>query len=238
MSRAVITAGWDDVPHLSQQQKDELLASLPPHQREARSKGVPTMGAGAIYPILEGDIICDPFEIPKHWALAYGMDVGWKCTASVWGALDRDSDVLYLYSEHYRGQAEPSIHAESIKGRGDWIKGAIDPASRASGQKDGENLMDTYESLGLNLTKADNAVEAGILEVYQRLSSGKLKVFSTLQNWLKEYRIYRRDEKGKIVKQNDHIMDATRYLVMTGLSIASTKPMPIDLSRSTDWRTM
>jgi hypothetical protein len=32
-----------------------------------------------------------------------------------------------------------------------------------------------------------------------------------LQNWLSEFRIYRRDEKGKIVKQNDHLMDATRY---------------------------
>ena len=35
--------------------------------------------------------------------------------------------------------------------------------------------------------------------------------------------MYRRDEKGKIVKQNDHVLDATRYLVMSGLKVAQTQ---------------
>ena len=51
MSRAVIMAGWDDVPHLSEEAKMDLLKSMPPHQRDARSKGVPSLGAGAIYPV-------------------------------------------------------------------------------------------------------------------------------------------------------------------------------------------
>jgi hypothetical protein len=46
----------------------------------------------------------------------------------------------------------------------------------------------------------------------------------SLQNWLSEFRIYRRDEKGKIVKQNDHLMDATRYLILSGLHVASREP--------------
>ncbi len=56
-------------------------------------------------------------------------------TAAVWGAWDRDDDVLYVYSEHYRGQAEPVIHAESIRSRGQWIPGVIDPASRGRGRR-------------------------------------------------------------------------------------------------------
>jgi hypothetical protein len=62
---------------------------------------------------------------------------------------------------------------------------------------------------------ADNAVEAGLYEVWQRLSTGRLKVFNNLSNFRTEYRMYRRDENGKIVKKNDHLMDAARYLVMT-----------------------
>ena len=41
MSKHVTVIGWDDVPHLSQEAKDSLLSVIPPHEREARTKGVP-----------------------------------------------------------------------------------------------------------------------------------------------------------------------------------------------------
>jgi len=211
---------WDDVPHLDEKAKKELWDSIPAYQRDARSKGIPQLGAGAIYPVPESDIVCDAFEIPKHWPRGYGMDVGWNRTAVIWGAWDRQSDTIYLYSEHYRGQAEPSVHAGAVRGRGDWIRGVIDPAARGRGQKDGEQLLQNYRDLGLDLTEANNGVESGIYITWERLSCGKMKVFRTLQNWLSEYRLYRRDEKGKIVKANDHLMDATRYLAVSGSAVA------------------
>ena len=222
MSRYVVQAGWSDVPHLTEQDKKELIDSLHPHQRDARTKGIPSLGAGAIYPVQEEDVTCEPFRIPEHFAKVYGLDVGWKKTAAIWGAWDRDSDIIYCYSEHYRGQAEPSIHASAVKARGKWIPGNIDWAG--SNQSNGDRIMTLYEDEGLNLFKANKAVEAGLLEVYQRLSTGRLKLFSTLQHTFIEYRIYRRSEKGKIVKENDHLMDALRYLVM-GLENASIKPI-------------
>jgi len=197
---------------------------MEPHTREARTKGIPVLGAGVIYPVPESAILIDDFDLPEFWPKAYGMDVGWKRTAAVWGAWDRASDVVYLYSEHYMGQAAPSVHASSIKSRGDWIPGAIDPASAGSGQLDGRKLREEYQKEGLNLRDADNAVEAGIHACYQRLVSGRLKVFKSLRSLLSEFRIYRRDENGKIVKENDHLMDAMRYLVMTGMRFACTPP--------------
>lgn len=223
-SKYLVTCGWDDVPHLDSQAKKDLLDATPPHLRDARSKGIPSLGSGAIYPVAESDIIVAPFEIPRHFQRAYAMDVGWNRTAAIWGAKDRDSNIIYLYSEHYRGQSEPSIHAQAIRGRGDWIKGCIDPASRGRSQKDGFSLFDTYADLGLILTSADNSVESGIYEVWQRLSGGGLKIFSCLHNTLAEYRLYRRDEKGKIVKEFDHLMDCMRYLVMTFDNIGQTEP--------------
>jgi phage terminase large subunit-like protein len=47
--KIVITATWDDVPHLTQAAKDELFASIPSYQRDARTKGIPQLGSGAIY---------------------------------------------------------------------------------------------------------------------------------------------------------------------------------------------
>ena len=82
--------------------------------------------------------------------------------------------------------------------------------------------------MGLYVQPANKAVDAGLLLIYRMLCDGKLKVFSGCVNWLKEFRAYRRDDKGRIVKVNDHLMDATRYLAMTGLNCASTPPDDFD----------
>ena len=224
-TKYLVNAGWDDAPHLDDRTKAKLLSGTPPFLRDARSKGLPSLGAGAIYPIEEELFVIDPMPLPAYWPRAYGLDVGWNRTAGVWGAHDRDQDIIYLYSEHYRGQAEPSIHAAAIKARGDWMHGEIDPASRGRSQVDGEQLLALYKGLGLILHMADNSVEAGIYEVWERLSTGRLKVFRTMQNWLAEYRLYRRDENGKIVKKFDHLMDGTRYLVKSNMKRAIVKPV-------------
>lgn len=224
-TKHVIMASWDDAPHIGKRAKADLLAEYLPYQRDARSKGVPQLGSGAIYQVVEEDLVVPDFAIPDHWPRAYGMDVGWNRTAAVWGAMNRETDTLYLYREHYMGQAEPVVHAQGINASGDWVHGAIDPASNGRSQHDGQQLIEQYRALGLRLTQADNSVEAGIYAAWTRMASGRLKVFQSLANWRKEFRLYRRDEHGKIIKKDDHIMDATRYLVMTGLSLVKVKPV-------------
>ena len=223
-SRYVVHAGWDDVPHLDEQTKAELLASTPPHLREARSKGTPSLGSGAIYPIPWEEVTCHPFRIPDFWKRGYAMDVGWNKTAAMWGAQDPADGVLYAYSEHYMGQALPVVHAQSIKARGEWIRGAIDPASRGRSQSDGKKLLTSYKQAGLKLTLANNAVETGLYEVWSLLMTGRLKIFTTLRNTADEYAIYQRDEHGKVVKKNDHLMDCLRYLIMTWKLIGTLRP--------------
>lgn len=222
-SRYMVNATWDDVPHLDEKTKRELLAATPPHLREARVKGIPSMGAGAIYPIAWEDVIVDPFRIPDHWKRSYALDVGWKTTAAVWGAIDPATNVNYIYGEYARGQVEPHIHAAAIKARGDWMKGVIDPASAGSSQKDGSRLILSYSDLGLKLRKANNEVEAGLFDVYTALVEGTLKFFSNLKALEKEYRLYRRDEKGKVVKEFDHLLDCVRYWYRSGRAVASVK---------------
>jgi hypothetical protein len=104
----------------------------------------------------------------------------------------------------------------------------IDPACLGSSQIDGRTLMEVYRKLGLHLGPAENAVEAGITEVWNLLVSGRLKVMASLTNWFREFRKYHRDDKGsgKIVKRDDRLMDATRYLVISGRACMHTKPQP------------
>jgi len=227
-SKYLVQAGWDDIPHMTDNTKAELLQATPPYLRDARSKGIPSLGAGAIYPIELSEILCDPFQIPHYFLRTYALDVGWNRTAVLWAALDRSIDCWYFYTEHYRGKAEPSIHATAIKARGQWIPGLIDPAARGRSQEDGKQLIVTYANLGLKLEPSRNALEAGIYEVWERLSTGRIKIFRTLQNFQAEYRLYRRDEKGNVISQFDHLMDCMRYIVLSGPTRASAYPVERD----------
>jgi phage terminase large subunit-like protein len=171
-NRHVTQASWDDVPHLSESEKADMLAKLPAYQRDARTKGIPQLGSGAIYPVPESDIVVPHRDIPPNWPRVYGLDVGYNRTAAVWGARDPQSQIIYLYSEHYMGREEPAIHAAAIRARGAWIPGVIDPSARGRGQADGRQLLQDYQDLGLDLQMALNAVESGLFEVWQLLSGG------------------------------------------------------------------
>ena len=231
MSKYVDMIGWDDAPHLcppniTPEELDELEAGMLPHQRQARRTGRPSLGSGAVYPVDEEGMFIAPFVIPEHFPRAYGFDVGWNKTACLFGAHDPDTDIFYLTHEYYVGEQEPIVHAYSIKAMQAWrMMGAIDPAAEHSSKRDGKKLRQEYELLGLELVYANNAVAAGLHHCLVLMQSGRLKVFSTLENWRKEFRLYRRNEKGKIVKENDHLMDCMRYLLFTD-GLMRTRPIP------------
>lgn len=213
--KAVVQAGWDDAPWLDTETKARLLEDTPMHLRAARSQGTPGMGSGNVYAVPLEDIVVKPFEIPNHWKRMYAMDVGWNRTACAWGAFDPESDCLYIYDEHYMGEQHPSVHASSIRSRGEWMRGVIDPASRGRSQSDGAQLLSQYKrEQGLKITEAKNAFESGVQLVHQRLAAGKLRIFSSCVNLQKEYQVYRRNLKGAIVKEKDHLLDCVRYIVL------------------------
>lgn len=224
-------ATWDDVPHLTQAVKDELWKSIPPYQRKARSKGIPVLGAGLIYPMDEEQLKVPDFLIPDFWKRGYAMDVGWNATAGVHMAYDAQNDILYVYRVYkHGGMAEgtdaPPIHAMALKAPGEWIPGVIDPAARGRNQKDGSRLMSIYEGLGLILKTAPNSVESGLYDVWMRMTTGRLKVFASCGQWFDEFRRYRRREGGQIVKEHDHLMDCTRYRIAAGVESMIVKPAP------------
>ena len=222
-----VQAGWDDVPHIHEDEKKALIATTPPYQIEARTKGIPALGAGAIYPIAESDITVPTSIVPASWPRAFGMDVGWSRTAVLWGAKDPATGKVVIYDEYYQGMGEPPTHAMGIKARGAWIPGVIDPASNGRSQVDGSQLLQLYRKLGLQLTPAENSVEAGIQAVWTMLVSGQLKVQAHCFNFFREFRQYHRDDKGKgkIVKKHDHAVDSLRYLIISGLQVMKLKPI-------------
>lgn len=213
---AVINAGWDDAPWLDQATKEEMLERTPDNLKDARCNGRPAVGEGNVYPYSVESLLIEPFDIPDSWPRLYGMDVGYHNTAVIFGAKDPNTGIWYLYDEYLGQKREPFVNAALIKEKEKgWIPGVVDPAALIGNQIDGTALFMMYRDLGLNIILAKNEVNAGLDIVRGLMGSGKLKVFRTLHGWRREYVKYRWNPKipHKVVKEEDHFMDAMRYLL-------------------------
>lgn len=219
--RAVITMTIDDALHYTPEERAKIIASYPPHEREARTKGIPSLGSGRIFPVAEDDILCDPFDIPKVWPQINGVDFGWDHPfAAMRCAWDRDNDVFYLVGEYRQREASPIIHSAAIKPWGDWIPVAWPHDGLQHDKGSGEQLAAQYRAQGLNLLPeratfddGTNGVEAGVSDMLQRMQTGRWKVFRTCMSWVEEFRLYHRAD-GKIVKERDDLISASRYALM------------------------
>jgi phage terminase large subunit-like protein len=235
--KAVVKAAWQDAPHLKSEDMHRLRQSLRPHEVAARERGVPMLGRGKVFPVEEKEIGCERFEIPEAFKKCVGIDFGWSNpTAAVWLAHDGARDVVYVTDIYWRAEATPAEHAAEILRRGEWIPAVGDPAGQAAGQSDGRSLFQLYEKAGLRLQPAANDVETGLMALLERMRSGRFKVFLDCVAWWEEFRNYARDMRGKIIKRDDHLLDATRYALMSGLPIARAAIRRSVVRPARDWR--
>jgi phage terminase large subunit-like protein len=218
-----------DALHYSDEKRAAIIASYPAHEREARAKGIPTLGSGRVFPIDEQGLKELSIAIPNHWPRLVGMDFGWDHpTAIVWGAWDRDTDTVHIYDCSRAKETTPIVHAATIKAKGAWIPVAWPHDGLQHDKGSGEALADQYRNLGVNMLKdkathpaspgeeegtGGNGVEAGLMDMLQRMQTGRLKVAEHLNDWFEEFRLYHRKD-GKVVKLDDDLMSATRYLIM------------------------
>ena len=242
--QALVHATWDDAPHLTEDKKEQILEALPEWQRDMRSKGIPLMGSGLVWPISEEDIKCDPVEIQTYWPRVAAIDFGVDHpTAGVWLAWDRDLDIVYVYDTYRKSRSTISENATEFRRREPWIPVIWPHDGNQEDPKSCQTKADLYRQEGVNMwfesftnppvngaRKGDIGVEAGIDHIYERMRSGRFKVFSDCTDWFEEFRMYHRKD-GKVVPLRDDIMSATRYATMsirharTHNSMMSLKPI-------------
>lgn len=237
---SVTTMTIYDAGHYTPEQRKAIIASYPAHEREARTMGIPTLGSGKIFPIEESTIRIEPFQIPPHWAQIGGLDFGYDHpSAAVKLAWDRDDDCVYVIACHRAREQTPLLFTPAIKAWGDWLPWAWPHDGLQHDKGSGLQLKEQYKTQGLNMLEdkathppADgedegtggNGVEAGIMDMLDRMQTGRWKVFANLNDWFEEFRLYHRKD-GKIVKLDDDLMSASRYANMMK-RFAITKPKP------------
>jgi len=231
--RVYITASLDDAPHLSEEEKKRMIASWPAHERQARSTGIPIIGSGLVFPLLEQAITYAPFDFPSHFPHLGGMDFGEGNDLDVilLGAFDRTKETLYVYFEYAVRQKRPNEiiydllqmkQAQAFK----WATIVADTSGNKKSVETGNSLRDLYEQSSIHAITMVNAEKrdkpARVQDVYQRLANGTLKISKECRGLLNEIRTY--SYKNNVLQDgNDHHIDALLYMV-GGLQYAKTKP--------------
>jgi phage terminase large subunit-like protein len=217
----VTTMTIHDAEHYTDAQREAIIASYPAHERDARTKGIPSLGSGRIFAVSEESVSVEPFPIPAHWAQLGGMDFGWDHpSAAVRMAWDKDSDTVYVTDCHRQKEQTPQVFALSLKEWPEWLPFAWPHDGLQHDKGSGEQLAAQYKKAGLKMMPeratfpdGTNGVEAGLQDMLARMQLKKLKVFSHLADWFEEFRMYHRKD-GKVVKESDDLMAATRYAYM------------------------
>lgn len=205
----------EDNPYLAPEYVENLKRSTPAGMWYDRAiRGLWCMAEGVIYEgFVMGTHVCEPFEVPADWPRFAAVDLGFDNPfVCLWGATDHDGR-LWIIDEHYEAGRLLSHHAEAIKRRPpvQWIV-------RDHDAQEGAEL----EERGVYTVPAQKDVLAGIQKVASRLSvqpDGKprLVIFNTCANLVREIARYRWREgakKEEPLKQDDHAVDALRYMVM------------------------
>jgi phage terminase large subunit-like protein len=236
--RHVTTMTIDDVDHYSAEERKRIIASYPPHELEARTKGVPTLGSGRIFPVTEELLSCKQRDFPPHWPRIGGMDFGWDHPfAAVELVWDRDSDTSYIAKSYRARETTPINHAAALRPWGKDLRWAWPrDGRRETLEGAGIALATQYRDQGLEMLHEHSqfedgsvSVEAGLMDMLGRMQSGRFKVFDHLNDWWEEFRLYHRKD-GKVVKEGDDLMAATRYAVMM-LRYARTAKAATDFRR-------
>ena len=219
----------EDAEHYTPAQRAAIILQYPEHERKARAHGIPMMGSGMVFPVAEDAIKVEAFRLPTFWPRIAGIDFGWDHPfAACWLAYDPDADCVYVTDVFRMREATPGAHSIVLRSKGAWIPTAWPHDGLQHDKGSGEELAGLYRKAGVNMLKQNashppqgqekegeggNSVEAGLLEMLERMQSGRFKVFAHLTDFWEEFRLYHRKD-GKLVKMNDDILSACRYALM------------------------
>ncbi len=209
-----------DNPSLSEKvlKRYESLYSGVFYQRYIEGKW--TVAEGLVYNFGEANITD---EIPEYGEYYISCDYGTlnPFSAGLWCVLDGGKAVR-IKEYYYDGRGERSqktdeeYYQELVRLAGDKpIRSVVVDPSAAS------FITCIRSKKQFKVIKANNDVLNGIRTTANLLKSGKILIYRECRDTIREFALYRWDEKApedRVIKENDHAMDDIRYFCNTVLA--------------------
>ena len=178
-----------------------------------------TLAEGLVYPMF-GDS-CIVRDIPDTGDYYISIDYGTHnpFSAGLWCVTKTEAVRIgeyYYCGREERKEKTPEEYYSEIKrlaGGRDIKCLIVDPSADAF-------IATVKKHHEFKVRGAVNDVLPGIQTTAEMIASGKLKIHESCEDAIREFGLYRWDEKAesdRVVKENDHAMDEIRYMVMTVL---------------------
>lgn len=211
------TATWWDCPRFTAEQIEIELNQLPPWARDMRSKGLPFIGHGAVFPFSDDDLLIDDVTPGDNWEVIAGVDWGNVRDPSVViiALRDPDTQTYYLYDIFYFDESEEARSADNVaksllNSRYSNVPVIIphDSGLKSDAATTKGKILERYnvnvkfpifhnppDSLLKvpkygNISKAYNDVATGLEEMIFMMREGRFKVCRRCYQWLVEKRSY------------------------------------------------
>ena len=178
-----------------------------------------TLAEGLVYPMF-GDS-CIAQDIPDTGDYYISIDYGTHnpFSAGLWCVTKTEAVRIgeyYYCGREERKEKTPEEYYSEVKrlaGGRDIKCLIVDPSADAF-------IATVKKHHDFKVRGAVNDVLPGIQTTAEMIASGKLKIHESCEDAIREFGLYRWDEKAesdRVVKENDHAMDEIRYMVMTVL---------------------
>ena len=231
----VIRATIHDNPQLSPEEIEFTLSQFPEDERQAREFGDFVHFGGMIYPGGFEQILVDPVYPPpdgdrlpperlRGCDIYVGIDPGLKNAAFIWVAWDRDGTAL-AFAEVVLKEKTPLDYVRAIRIVNSRYRlqqapvYVIDPSAKNRSLTNAQSIQSELQIQGISTIPGQNDVQAGVQNVRRRIKEGALLIGENLTGLRGEAEEYRMDDTDdgefKVVKENDHRLDALRYVMMT-----------------------
>ena len=178
-----------------------------------------TLAEGLVYPMF-GDS-CIVQDIPDTGDYYISIDYGTHnpFSAGLWCVTKtvavRIAEYYYCGREERKEKTPEEYYSEvkRLAGGRDIKCLIVDPSADAF-------IATVKKHHEFKVRGAVNDVLPGIQTTAEMIASGKVKIHESCEDTIREFGLYRWDEKAesdRVVKENDHAMDEVRYMVMTVL---------------------
>ena len=181
-------------------------------------RGLWVLAEGLVYDFGEENIVDDVPESGEYYiSCDYGTLNPFSAGLWCWDGKTATRIREYYYSgrEEHRNKTDEEYYTELEKLVGELpvISVIVDPSAAS--------FIEVIKRHGkVKVRKAVNDVLPGIATTARYLRSGALKIHRSCKDAIREFGLYRWDEKStedRPIKENDHAMDDTRYFAMTVL---------------------
>jgi PBSX family phage terminase large subunit len=224
----VIYSSSLDNPYLPEDYKNSLLQDYPDEYYRQYVKG--------FWGVTDEGVIYKSFDLSKHvvnykkcrelsldftdfssarWNYYRTIDYGVTNPFAVL-YIAYDGERIIVFDEIYEKNLAPSDMARLVSesyAEVPFVATYIDPSATG--------LKRELAKQGVYASNAKNDVDDGIFSVKKAVSNiypdnyPKLLVLDRCKSLIREFQSYRKTEKGVIIKENDHLLDALRYFIYT-----------------------